>query len=419
MKWSSLALRSLWNRRTTAALTLVMLAFSVAMLLTVDRIRHDTRNSFSNTLSGTDLIIGARTGSLNLLLYSVFRIGNATNNIDWSSYQYVVEHPNVEWTIPISLGDSHRGYRVIGTNESYFKHYQYGRQQSLTFLQGRSFNEVFEVVLGARMATNLGYQIGDQITLSHGTGMTSFENHDDKPFTVTGILKPTGTPVDDSAHISLEAMTAIHLDWQAGVKIPGLSISAQEALTYDLTPQSITAVLVGMKSRIQAFQFQRTINDYRKEPLMAIIPGAALAELWQIISIAENALFAVTVMVILTGLIGMLAVILASLNERRREMAILRALGCPASTIVYLLVIESGFYGLAGTVLGFFIHALLTMSANPWVKSAYGIELTVAPPNLTMTGVLAVFITLSVLIGLIPGIKAFRQSLTQGLSINT
>ncbi len=419
MNWFHIASQSLLNRKTTALLTLFMLAISISLILTVDRIRVDTKENFSNTLSGTDLILGARTGSLNLLLYSVFRIGNASNNIGWASYLELTENEAVAWAVPISLGDSHKGYKVVGTTTDYFKYYQFSRGQSLEIYQGKAFENVFDVVLGYQVAKKLGYQLGEQLVLSHGIGNTSFKEHDDKPFSVVGILKPTGTPVDQSLHISLEGMSAIHINWRNGFEIPGMNITAEQALQMDLTPKTITAALIGMKSRIQTFQFQRMVNDYRNEPLMAIIPGATLAELWQMMSIAEQSLLAISAMVIVTGLLGMMTVILAGLNERRREMAILRALGCPASNIVLLLVLEAGFYGLSGLLLGYGLHLFWVAIASNLMMSLYGIELSMNLPNLTMLWVMTGFLVSSFLIGIVPGIKAYRQSLTDGLTLRT
>jgi putative ABC transport system permease protein len=418
MNWVVLAIKSLWNRRTTALLTLLMVSVSVCLLLSVDRIRSDTRDSFANTLSGTDLLIGARTGRLNLLLYSVFRMGNATNNISWESYQELKAHRDVEWTIPISLGDSHRGYRVIGTNESYLEHYQYGRDRSLSLEDGIWFSEVFEVVLGAEVASSLGYKMGDEIVISHGIGTTSFEKHDDRPFAVVGILSPTGTPVDKSLHISLEGISALHVDWRAGVKRAGKTTSVEDTLEMDLTPDAITSFLVGMSSRLKIFSFQRYVNEFRAEPVMAVIPGAALQELWQLIAIAENALVAVSIMVIITGLIGMLTVIISSLNERRREIAIFRALGAKRNTLLGLLMVESGFYGVFGIVFGYAFHLVTIGFANAYVQSRYGIELTLGWPNHTMLSILLGFLVVATFMGLLPGYRAYRQSLSDGLSAN-
>ena len=418
MNWIHLALKSLWNRKTTALLTLLMVSISVCLLLSVDRIRSDTRNSFSNTLSGSDLLVGARTGSLNLLLYSVFRMGNATNNISWLSYQELKSHPDIAWTIPISLGDSHRGYRVIGTNDDYLLHYQYGRQRAIEVQQGVWFNDVFEVVLGAEVASQLDYNIGDNIVVGHGTGSTSFEKHDDRPFKVVGILAPTGTPVDKSLHIPLEGITALHVDWQSGVKRQGKATSVADTLAMDLEPEAITVFLLGMTSRLKVFSFQRLVNDFSSEPLLAVIPGAALQELWQLIAIAENALLAVSIMVIITGLIGMVTVIIATLNERRREIAIFRALGARRETLLGLLMIESGFYGVVGLITGYILHTVMMLLANAYVQSHYGIALTVGWPNESMMYILLGFLLTATVLGVLPGYRAYRQSLSDGLSAN-
>ena len=322
-----LAWKSLLNRRLTAALTLFAIALSVTLLIGVERLRAEARESFANTISGTDLIVGARSGGVQLLLYSVFRIGNATNNISWKSYLDIAAQPNLAWSIPISLGDSHRGYRVLGTTPAYFTHYQYAKDRGLEFEQGQPFSELYDAVLGAEVAEALGYQLNDAIVIAHGASDVSFARHEDKPFTVVGVLERTGTPVDRTVHVSLEAIEAIHIDWQSGAPIPGLSISAEEARHRDLTPRAITAVLIGLKSKIATFKVQRYINDYAEEPLTAILPGVALSELWGIIGIAENALLIVSGFVVVVGLFGMLTALLTSLNERRREMAILRSVG--------------------------------------------------------------------------------------------
>ena len=275
-----LAFLSVLNRRVTAGLTLLALALSVAMLLGVEKVRRDARGAFANTISGTDLIVGARSGAAQLLLYSVFRIGNATANISWESYRDIASLPRVRWTVPISLGDSHRGFRVMGTSHAYFEHYRYARTESLAFATGGPFDDVFDAVLGAQVAERLGYALGDELVVSHGAGDVSFVDHDDKPFRVAGTLAPTGTPVDRTVHVSAEGFTAMHVDWQAGAPIPGSQTTADEARAMDLTPTTITAFLVGLDSKIAIFGLQRRINDYREEPLLAIIPGVALQELW-------------------------------------------------------------------------------------------------------------------------------------------
>ena len=268
-----LSLKSLFNRKTTALLTIFSIAISVMLLLGVERIKNKAKTSFANTISSTDLIVGARSGSIQLLLYSVFRIGNATNNITWKSYRDIASRSDVSWTIPLSLGDSHRGYRVLGTNEDYFKFYHYGDKKTLTFLKGAPFDDLFDVVIGFDVAASLNYKLGEKIIIAHGLGQEGFLKHDDKPFRISGILRKTGTPVDRTVHISLRAIEAIHIDWKSGSRIPGVTISAKDVRKKELRPKAITAFLVGLKSRLSTFSVQRSVNQYREEPLLAILPG--------------------------------------------------------------------------------------------------------------------------------------------------
>ena len=260
-----LAVMSVLNRRVTAGLTLLAIALSIAMLLGVEKVRRDARGAFANTISGTDLIVGARSGAIQLLLYSVFRIGNATSNISWESYREIEQYPHVRWTVPIALGDSHRGFRVMGTSRGYFEHYRYARTESLAFAAGGPFDDVFDAVLGTEVAQRLGYGLGDEFVISHGAGDVSFIEHDDKPFRVTGIIAPTGTPIDRTVHISSEGVTAMHFDWQAGAPVFGLKSTSDDVRAIDLTPKSITAALVGLDSKIAIFRVQRRINEYRAE----------------------------------------------------------------------------------------------------------------------------------------------------------
>ncbi|UFH48966.1 ABC transporter permease [Pseudomonas sp. KNUC1026] len=415
-----LALASLANRRFTAFLTAFAIALSVCLLLAVERVRTEARASFAATLSGTDLVVGARSGSVNLLLYSVFRIGNATNNIRWDSYQHYAQDPRVKWAIPLSLGDSHRGYRVLGTDHNYFEHYEYGHHQHLALAEGRPFaDDPFEVVLGAEVAEALHYHLGDKVVLAHGVSTISLVKHDDKPFTVVGVLKRTGTPVDRTLHISLGGMEAIHIDWQNGVPARGEGrVSAEQARHMDLTPNAITAFLLRLNSKVTTFTLQREINDFRGEPMMAILPGVALQELWSLMGTAEQALFVVSAFVVLTGLIGMLTAILTSLNERRREMAILRSVGARPWHIAGLLVAEASALAVVGIAAGVALLYACIAGAQGYVQAQYGIYLPLSLPSAYELSLLGLILGCAVLMGTVPAWRAYRQSLADGLSIH-
>ncbi|AGQ89975.1 ABC transporter permease [Vibrio parahaemolyticus] len=411
-----LAWKSLMNRKATAVLTIMTVAISVILLLGVERIRTQAKDSFANTISGTDLIVGGRSGQVNLLLYSVFRIGNATNNIDWKSYQEFSQHRAVDWAIPISLGDSHKGFRVMGANHSYFEHYKYGSKQPLTFSKGKEFNGLFETVLGSDVAKQLGYQIGSEIIIAHGISDVGFSRHDKLPFKVVGILAPTGTPVDKTVHVSLEAIEAIHVGWESGARL-GPTPDAKVLQERDFQPKQITAMLVGLKSRIQTFALQRQINNYPKEPLSAIMPGVALHELWGMMSVAEQALMAVSGFVVIAGLLGMLSSLLTSLQERRREMAILRAMGARPRHVFSLLISEASLLTAAGIVTGVLgLYAILAL-LQPLIQQHYGINLTLSTLSAYEWMLLSFVQCAGIVIGFIPAFRAYRQSLSDGMTI--
>lgn len=412
----SLAVQSAWNRRFVLSLVALSIALSTFLLLGIERIRADVRENFSQSVSGTDLIVGARTGSVQLLLYSVFRIGNATNTIRWSSVQTIGQHKAVAWMVPISLGDSHRGYSVVGTSTAYFEHFRYGERQALNFERGKPFGSVFDAVLGAEVAEQLGYALGDRLVLSHGDGQLSANDHADKPFTVVGILRRTGTPVDRSVHISLEGMEAIHLDWVAGTPMRGIAVSADQVHRHDLTPKKVTAVLIGLKNRASVFSVQRSIAEFESEPLMAILPGVALDELWDVVGIGEHALMAMSVLVSLVSFVGLVAVITTGLEQRRRELAILRALGAGPRQILCLLVFEGALITLLGLLIGASLCALTIVMLGDWSSSHLGVALLLRLPTTNEWVLLGGVLASGIIASCIPGWRAYRLSLLDGLS---
>jgi putative ABC transport system permease protein len=414
-----LAMQSLRNRALTAFLTVLAIAFSVMLLLGVEKVRTGARQSFADTISGTDLIVGARSGSIQLLLYSVFRIGNATNNVTWKSYEDVAKRPEVAWIVPLSLGDSHHGFRVLGTSAEYFERYKYRHGQNLKFADGEPFNDLFDAVIGADVAKALGYKVGDPIVVAHGLGSVSFVEHQDKPFRVSGILAKTGTPVDRTVHVSLQAIEAIHADWQNGMPQPGQSISADDVRKMDLTPKAITAALVGLKSKLATFKLQRAINEYREEPLSAVMPGAALQELWGLVGTAETALSVISVMVVATALLGMVTMILTTLNERRREMAILRSVGARPTTVLGLLATEAGLLTLAGVALGVALLYASLLLLRPWLDATYGLNLDINAPTAREWMMLSGIVVAGFVAGLLPALRAYRLSLADGMTVRT
>ena len=367
------AVSSLLSRKGSAVMTLMAISVAVFVLLGIEQIRQQARDSFASTVSGVDLIVGAKTGSLNLLLYSVFRIGSPTDNISWQAYREIADAEDVAWAIPISLGDSHEGFRVVGTTQAFFEHFRFGKKRRLTFFKGEAFEYAFDAVLGSEVAYALGYSMGTEIILAHGVASTSFTKHDNQPFVVVGVLAPTGTPVDQTIHVRLEGIEAMHA---GGSTAPiGAFAPANRHSTDFSKPESITAFMLGLKSRMSTFNVQRQINEFAGEPLMAILPGVALSELWQMMSMFENVLRLISALVLLAAVLGMGAVLLASIRERRQEIHLLRMMGASPFYLFCLVEMEALILCLAGMLLGGVCLYTALFVAGDIVFSRFGIYL--------------------------------------------
>ncbi|MGM0630046.1 MAG: ABC transporter permease [Pseudomonadota bacterium] len=403
-----LAIKSLMNRRASVLLTVIAIAVSVTLLLAVERVREQVQSHFANTVSGTDLIIGARTGQTQLLLSSVFHIGSMTNNMSWKSFEDIRKRPEVSWAIPMSLGDSVQGLPVVATTNAYFEHFKYGNKQALEFSQGSAFSSDEEVILGADAADKLSKAIGDDIIIAHGSGGISFSEHDQHPLTVTGILQRTGTPVDQAVLVTLHSLEMIH----SGEHEHSGHDHHNEAPT-----ESISAAMLGLKAKPLALRLQRQINTYEKEPLTALLPGMTLQELWKTLRVFEQALTVISAMVVLIGLLGMLTIMLASLRERRREMAVLRAVGAGPGTIFGLLLSEALLLTVVGAFSGLLLLYGLQWSLAGVIQSQTGLIFSATWPSASEWWRIALVIVVGFMLSLIPAWRAYRQSLADGLTV--
>lgn len=411
-----LALKSAWARRLTLGITLCAIALASALLLAVERVRQDARQSFTQSASGVDLVVGARGSGVQLMLHAIFHSGAATHNMRWDSYATLAAHPAVEWALPLALGDSHHGFAVLGTRADYFIRYRHGDRQPLAFAAGQPFGQVFEAVVGSEVAARLDYRVGNRITLTHGLDDSGHADHDDKPFAVVGILAPTGTPVDRTVHVSLGAISALHLDWVGGAPMPGLSIPAEHVRKFDLRPKEITAVLIGLKNRADVFRIQRHINGFSGEPLMAVMPGVALDELWRTLATVERTLFAISALVVAIGLAGLMATLLAGLNERRRELAILRALGAGPGDIFLMLVGEGLLITVLGVLAGCALLAAGILVLAPLLQAHFGVHLAWRAFSESELALLLSIVFTGLCASLVPGWRAWRMSLADGLT---
>ncbi len=417
--WFRLGWKSIKNRRLATSLTVVSMMLSLVLLMSVERIRRAAESGFTQSVSGVDLIVGARTGSLQLVLYTVFNLGQATNNVSIASYNSLKNRPEVEWTIPYSLGDGHRGFRVVATTSDFFKYYRFRSKEKIEFQTGNQFQNYFDVVIGADVAKALDYETGSTVSVMHGsTTGDGIQAHDDKPFTVVGVLKPTGTQIDRALYISLEAMEAIHLDWQTGSAPTEKNKLTVDKITAAMVqPKFITAFFLRTKNRIETLNLQRAINEFEAEPLLAVIPGIVLAELWQSLGTLDKILKAISFLVMIIGLMSMLVAMMTSLNERRREMAILRVLGASLKQILGLILLETFILTALAILFACVLKLVLETLAAPWLQSRYGLYLQA--PSFGHAEIIYIFIMLgsALAVSAIPGVRAMKSALKDGLSV--
>ncbi len=416
-----LAIQSLKNRKASVILTLISIALSTTLLLSVEKTKKAAEEGFTQSVSQVDLLIGSRTGPLNLILYTVFNMGSATNNISWESYQEIKDYPEVDWTIPYSLGDGHRGFHVIATDENFYEHYRFRGQQKIELLEGRPADDIWDVVIGSQVYEKLNYKIGDSVVIAHGvTRGEAIQQHDDKPFRIVGILKPTGTAIDQSLYITLYGMEAIHIDWKNGAQpTKEKSIPQNQLSKENIQIGPITSFFLRSKSRIQTLKLQRQINNFENEPLLAIIPGATLADLWRGLSQIDVVLKIISFMVLIIGLAAMVSSILSSLNERRREMSILRSLGAGPMRMTFLLVFESSLITLSAIVVGTVMNLMTFHFLSGWIENEFGFYIRGNLLTQQELIYLAMIWLAGTLIGFIPALQASRRALKDGLTIKT
>jgi putative ABC transport system permease protein len=423
--WLQLALHSALSRRVALGLVAAAVAVATCLILAVSQLRSDMRSGFESAVSGVDLVVGAPGSPTELLLYSVFHLGKPQRTMAFDAYERVVQMPQVRWAVPLQLGDSYRGYAVVGTTPMFFAHGAGGRP--MRFDTGGPFAAVFDVVLGADVARATGHVVGSRIVLTHGHGDGLATDHEDTPFTVSGMLAPTGTPVDRSVIISLAGFEAMHVGWEFGSRprMPRSEGSASsgnrpaqpgDAITLSLLqPERISAVLIGLEARTQVFTVRREIESLSSFRLMAVMPGVTLDQLWQMLSVVEAVLLVMAWLVAVSAALGVAATLLVAMSSRRREFAIFRALGASPAGILLLTMVESVMVCLAGILAGWLLLQVIIVFASDALLGITGIHLVPRVPDadawLALLGLLAT----SCLAGLIPAWRAYRMALHDGL----
>ena len=405
------------SRIIPTSLVTISLMASMVLLLSIERIQQGTEEGFNQSISGVDAIIGPRSSSLELVLYTVFHLGRPTNNITTKTINDVKQRSDISWLVPIALGDSHRGYRVIATEPNYFQHIRYGNNQPLAFSKGAPFTELSEATLGSDVAEKLNYSVGSEIQITHGSIESIGSKHDDFSFTVTGVLNKTGTPIDQAIFLDLKGYELLHLGWKSGKKVFSLEDIDLSSLPPDaLNPKTVTAAFVGLKSKLTIFNFSKNIREYTEEAISAVIPGIALSELWSIVGLVDKGFQLLSWIIIAISLIAMVTLIIASLDNRKQEMTIYRANGASPKFLAAMVICESLVIGLVAIIGAIILVTAVTYFATSQLNLALGISPSFKWTSLDEIKVFGIILLSGVLSSLIPAAMVFRKNLHQALS---
>ena len=413
----SLLLKSMRSRLIPTSLVTISLMASMVLLLSIERIQQGAEEGFNQSISGVDAIIGPRSSSIELVLYTVFHLGRPTNNITTKTVNDVKLRGDISWLVPIALGDSHKGFRVVATEPNYFEHIKYANGQPLVFSKGVAFAELSEAVLGSDVAEKLSYRVGSKIQITHGSVESIGSKHDDFSFVVTGILNKTGTPIDQAIFLDLKGYELLHLGWKSGKKIFNLDDINLSSLPEDaLIPKTVTAAFIGLKSKLTLFNFSKNIREYPKEAISAVIPGIALSELWSIVGLVDKGFQLLSWIIIAISLIAMVTLIIASLDNRKQEMTIYRANGASPKFLAMMVLCESLVIGLTAIVGAIILVTIVTYFATVQLNLALGISPSFKWISMGEITVFSFILLAGALSSLIPAVMVFRKNLHQTLS---
>ena len=413
----SLLLKSMRSRLIPTSLVTISLMASMVLLLSIERIQQGAEEGFNQSISGVDAIIGPRSSSIELVLYTVFHLGRPTNNITTKTVNDVKLRGDISWLVPIALGDSHKGFRVVATEPNYFEHIKNANGQPLVFSKGVAFAELSETVLGSDVAEKLSYRVGSKIQITHGSVESVGSKHDDFSFVVTGILNKTGTPIDQAIFLDLKGYELLHLGWKSGKKIFNLDDINLSSLPEDaLIPKTVTAAFIGLKSKLTLFNFSKNIREYPKEAISAVIPGIALSELWSIVGLVDKGFQLLSWIIIAISLIAMVTLIIASLDNRKQEMTIYRANGASPKFLAMMVLCESLVIGLTAIVGAIILVTIVTYFATVQLNLALGISPSFEWISMGEITVFSFILLAGALSSLIPAVMVFRKNLHQTLS---
>jgi len=414
MNLMSLVRRSLRQHALSSFVTIVSVALAAGLTMSVFAINSQTYDAFTGGKVGFDAVLGARGSQLQLVLNTVFHLETSPGNIPWSLYEEMSQDPRVTLAIPYAVGDNYQGYRIVGTTQEMFTKFTYREGQGFVLKSGgRVFDESKkEAIVGHYVAEKLGMTLGATFTPYHGLQFSEREKHQDE-YTVVAIMEPTNGPSDRVVWIPIEGIYRMQGHILRG---GGTSFRAKPGEEIGEEHMEVSAVMLKLRNPQAGFLLNQRINQVGKEATLAWPIGRVMAELFDRIGWVSRILTMVAYLIVVVAAGSILASIYNTMNERRREFAILRALGARRSTVFSAIVLEASTITTLGALLGFLVYGGILSAAFVIVRAQTGVVLDAFrfDPALWMTPV--GMILLGALAGLVPAFKAYRTDVASNLT---
>lgn len=390
--------RSLRQHALSTVVTALSMALAGGLLMSVWVVKRQTHTTFTGMNGGWDAVLGARGAKLQLVLNAIFHLEASPGNVAWSDYEDIAKNPAVALAVPIAVGDNYMGYRLVGVTTNLFTQSEYapGRKFQLE-AGGRFFDDGYrEAVVGSFVAQRLNLKVGSEFHPFHGLIFDEKAKHSET-YVVVGILEPSNTPADRVIWIPL-----------AGLQ--NMSGHLAETAT------DVSAVLVRLRSPIAGQQLDMLYNKQGNRLTWAWPTGQVMAQLFDKIGWFDQILALVAYLVALVAAGSILASIYNSMNARRRDIAILRALGARRRTIFSIIVLEAVSIAAIGMVFAFVLHFIILSVASSVIRAQTGVVLNPWAPDTIFLVAPMGMILLSALAGVVPALKAYRTNVASALA---
>ncbi|WP_298317572.1 FtsX-like permease family protein [uncultured Aquimarina sp.] len=376
-------------------LSILLLALSILLATFVLQISKQLNHHLEKNSKPFDMVIGAKGSALQLVLSAILHIDNPTGNISLDEVLRIRKNPMVREVIPVSYGDNYRGYRILGTSNEYIRKY------GATLKEGKLNTKNFEAIFGAEVAKKLKLSVGSSFVSSHGLIQNEIEAHDEKPFVMTGVLRPTGTVVDHLIITNLESVWEVHEH-------------GDEHIEHKDEHKEITALLLNFRNPIGALQLSRSIN--KNTSLQAALPKLEIDRLLKFLGIGFKAINGIAMAILLVAGLSVFISLIKTVRERKHELALLRTYGATTFQLLTLVFLEALFLSLIGFVFGWFLGRVCVLLFSNLASDAYKYHLEINAPDMQESIMLLIVIFMTILASILASYSLFKLNVSKILT---